>query len=103
MPDCRDYKVNEIAYFRIGMGSVYVFGMSGSKKGHAMIRLSDDGTMDTVLKCDECGEEMRYNFDTHNEDCTDESGACGCYDEFVDWAIEDAEYEHECEQEEAQA
>lgn len=28
-----------------------------------MIRLSDDGTMDTVLVCDECGQEMRYNYD----------------------------------------
>jgi len=27
------------------------------------IQLTDDGTMDTVLKCSKCGEEMRYNFD----------------------------------------
>ena len=25
------------------------------------IHLTDDGTLDTVLRCSECGEEMRYN------------------------------------------
>lgn len=27
------------------------------------IQLSDDGTMDTVLRCSDCGEEWRYNYD----------------------------------------
>ena len=67
------------------------------------IRLSDDGTMDTVLMCEDCGEEMRYNYDP-NDDGPDFNGSPETgYDAFVAWAIEDAESEHECEQEEAQA
>ena len=53
-----------------------------------MIYLTDDGTLDTVLRCSECGEEFRYNY------ASDESGQD--YDAFVDWAIEDATKEHEC-------
>lgn len=61
------------------------------------IELIDDSTMDTVLRCSDCGEEFRYNFDgEHSDDCEDDSGECGCYDAFVDWAIEDAESKHEC-------
>lgn len=60
------------------------------------IELTDDGTLDTVLRCSECGEEFRYNFDEHGEDCTVEDGSCDCYDAFVEWAIEDAESEHDC-------
>jgi len=55
------------------------------------IVLSDDGTLDTVLTCNECNEELRYMFDG-------ESGES--YEEFVKWAIEDAEIAHECETEE---
>ena len=55
------------------------------------IVLSDDGTMDTVLCCTECGEEMRYNFDPQPD--SEET-----YDDFVEWAIEDAESDHECEE-----
>lgn len=51
--------------------------------------LSDDGTLDTVLRCTTCGEERRYNFDPE----TGES-----YDEFIDWAIEDANDDHDCEE-----
>ncbi len=32
------------------------------------IELTDDGTMDTVLRCSDCGEEMRYNYDNGPED-----------------------------------
>lgn len=32
------------------------------------IELTDDGTMDTVLRCTDCGEEMRYNYDNGPED-----------------------------------
>ena len=64
-----------------------------------MIYLGDDGTMDTVLVCSECGEEMRYNYDPtaeceHGEDC--KAGEAH-YDDFVAWAIEDATADHECE------
>jgi hypothetical protein len=54
-----------------------------------MIHLSDDGTLDTVFRCDQCGEEIRYTFDGE-----------GSYDDFVAWAIQDAEEEHACEGEE---
>ena len=33
------------------------------------IELSDDGTMDTVLRCNECGEEMRYNWVEAGHEC----------------------------------
>ncbi len=79
------------------------------------IELTDDGTMDTVLRCSECGEEMRYNYDPCGtedrakeieadmpeyppltarqiEDSVNET----LYDEFVAWAIEDATADHEC-------
>jgi hypothetical protein len=51
--------------------------------------LSDDGTMDTVLVCVSCGAEARYTFDGDGEES---------YDAFVEWAIEDAEgdHDHEC-------
>lgn len=82
------------------------------------IRLSDDGTMDTVLVCRECGAEARYNYDASSRDEQDNSdrleemrktnpvasdaqlqGAVDaqCYDEWVEWAIEDFDSEHECE------
>ena len=62
------------------------------------IVLSDDGTMDTVLRCTECGEEMRYTFEPHEpeEGGTPEDRQ---YEEFIEWAIEDAESEHECDEE----
>lgn len=67
------------------------------------IRLGDDGTMDTVLVCEECGEEMRYNYDggecDHHEDCKSEACARDLYEAFVDWAIEDATEDHICGEE----
>jgi hypothetical protein len=59
----------------------------------ARIQLTDDGTMDTVLVCSECGQEMRYNFDP----CPEDENDPGAYDHFVQWAIEDCESEHDCE------
>lgn len=63
------------------------------------IELTDDGTLDTVLRCSECGEEMRYNYDPASlvDDSPegqqeDEDG----YNAFVEWAIEDATDSHEC-------
>ena len=58
--------------------------------------LGDDGTMDTVLICDECGKSDRYGFDgceqqkheAHPEDCV-------CYAQFVTWAKHDAQAYHE--------
>ncbi len=69
--------------------------------------LSDDGTLDTVLVCEECEEESRYNFDAasveyeHGEGSSEqykenERKAEQAYAEFVQWAINDADEEHEC-------
>lgn len=33
-----------------------------------MIHVSDDGTMDTVFQCDECGAELRYSGDAFERD-----------------------------------
>lgn len=68
------------------------------------IVLSDDGTMDTVLRCTECGEEFRFNFDPGPYDDGDacahglqaDAGCEDCYNEWIDSCIEDAEADHEC-------
>jgi|SRR6185437_1287431 len=48
--------------------------------------LGDDGTLDTVLECRHCNAELRYMFEPD----------MGSYDDFVDWAKEDAAEQHEC-------
>lgn len=50
--------------------------------------LIDDGTLDTVVKCATCGEELRYNYAASEEES---------YEEFTAWCLEDAEDVHECE------
>ena len=65
-------------------------------KPDSKIVLSDDGTMDTVLVCTECREEFRYNYDPEPSEPGDERSDEQAYDDFIDWAIEDAESEHEC-------
>jgi hypothetical protein len=68
------------------------------------IELTDDGTMDTVLRCDECGEEFRFNYDatggTEDEyDLTNEEMEAKDeeeYNAFVDDCIAEIEQEHEC-------
>lgn len=58
----------------------------------AKFSLGDDGTMDTVVVCDECGRELRYTYDgEHGES----------YEDFVDRALKDAEENHDCEDEDA--
>lgn len=71
-----------------------------------MIELTDDGTLDTVLRCSECGEEFRYNYDPcgteeraeelRTEGLSEDSINEALYDEFVEWAIDDAMGDHEC-------
>lgn len=64
------------------------------------MRLGDDGTLDTVIVCEDCGAELRYNYnpsEEQDEDTTDEEA----YEDFIDWALDDAENEHECEPEES--
>lgn len=74
------------------------------------IVLSDDGTLDTVLRCEDCSEEFRYTYEPADDDtihcaghddyrdgCADcDLVATEAYEDFVDWAIGDAETEHEC-------
>lgn len=67
------------------------------------IELPDDGTLDTVVRCSRCGEEMRYNYDgsdtaeTAEEPAeTDPEALAQAYDVFVEWAQEDAEDQHDC-------
>ena len=70
------------------------------------IELTDDGTLDTILRCSECGEEMRYNYDGRVDlvpegdmntcEHGNVDGCEACYDAFVEWAIEDATNDHEC-------
>ncbi len=55
-----------------------------------MIRLIDDGRLDTVLECSECGEEFRYNYVHYLGDEYDN------YDRWVDQIIKDETQEHEC-------
>jgi len=55
-----------------------------------MFTLIDDGTLDTVVRCDSCGEEMRYNY---SEDFNFEEYD---YDQFLSWALETAAEDHEC-------
>jgi hypothetical protein len=47
--------------------------------------LADDGTLDTVIECDACAAQFRYNYDAEN----------GEYDSFVDWALDDASGTHQ--------
>lgn len=63
------------------------------------IELSDDGTMDTVLRCCECGEEFRGNYDP-SPDMPSEEDSHGGYDVWVDEFIEEVEDEHVCAVEE---
>ena len=57
--------------------------------------LSDDGTLDTGLICDECDETLRYNHDGCSHFDNFESG-CTCYRDFIKWAIADATDTHAC-------
>lgn len=52
------------------------------------IYLADDGTLDTVFRCRNCGGEERYTFAGGDGEET--------YEEFLEWAFEDANEGHEC-------
>lgn len=49
--------------------------------------LIDDGTLDTVYKCDDCGVEERFTFAGTDFET---------YDDFLDWINNEALDEHEC-------
>lgn len=66
-------------------------------------RLTDDGTMDTVVRCEHCSEEVRFNYameDAGEPECTHgkSDGCQDCYDEWVEQCCVDAEDDHECGQ-----
>ena len=82
------------------------------------IRLSDDGTLDTVLVCRECGVEARYNYDppdladlsvdiarrrTAGEVFAQTNAEDDAYDAFGDWAIDDFDSDHECSEQDDDA
>lgn len=52
--------------------------------------LTDDGTLDTVFECIDCGGQERYTFTPSGQRYD------GGYRRFVAWAIEDAEEQHVC-------
>jgi len=63
------------------------------------IQLGDDGTLDTVVFCTECGEEFRGTWDGGAMD--DGHGFPvlldgDSRDDFVKWMIADVTAEHEC-------
>lgn len=70
------------------------------------IELTDDGTMDTVLRCSECGEEMRYSTPMDAYDATDgpcehgiPAGGDGCIDcreAWIEELIVECSDEHVC-------
>lgn len=70
--------------------------------------LTDDGTMDTVVRCEHCGEEVRFNYDptgnnpeprdydTPKDIATRNEQNRWLYDAWVAECIEDAKGDHEC-------
>jgi len=55
--------------------------------------LSDDGTLDTVVVCEACGDEVRYTYQPDG----DEDEVDG-YLDFVEWCLKDADEDHQCAQ-----
>ena len=60
-------------------------------------RLGDDGTTDTVIVCNECGEEFRFNYDPQLPDTSDsEDDSEDDYNAWIDECLDDAADEHDC-------
>lgn len=83
------------------------------------IHLTDDGTLDTVLRCDECGEEFRFNWDgcepnedritqmmegtaTYSRALAEEYDANKQYQAWVEDCIAEIKEEHECHAEDGE-
>lgn len=64
------------------------YGNSLSKGEVMTFTVIDDGTLDTVLECDECGEMLRYSIQDFDEKENPE--------ERVEYFMERAVAEHEC-------
>src|SRR6185312_3252520 len=60
------------------------------------MQLTDDGTMDTVIRCSDCGEEFRFNYDPEMGREYETDDADDNYDSFVAQCIEDATSDHDC-------
>jgi hypothetical protein len=60
------------------------------------IILSDDGTLDTVLTCTECGDEFRFNYVSAYNDDPNAEDEDYTYDDFIDDCIADVTDEHDC-------
>jgi hypothetical protein len=71
------------------------------------IQLSDDGTMDTLFRCTDCGQEFRFSVDawSHADESSKEcqDGDCDCRDTWIDEQIDEISDEHECEEDETEA
>ena len=63
----------------------------------ANIVLADDGTLDTVIECLECGDQFRFTYDHWSNGLEDDSSPVDEYDVFVDECIAEIEAEHVCE------
>lgn len=63
-----------------------------------MIELTDDGTLDTVVRCTDC--QMEYRFAADLPELPSEAAIHSAYQEFVAECIAQVTEEHECEQEE---
>ena len=63
------------------------------------IELSNDGTLDTVLRCSECGQEFRGNYGAacrYPDESATDAERFADYDAFVESFIEDVADKHEC-------
>ena len=60
--------------------------------------LTDDGTLDTVVRCEHCGHEERFNYDPSPDpfDIDPNADADTLYDTFIDACCERAAEDHEC-------
>ena len=56
------------------------------------IQLGDDGTLDTVVFCTECGQEFRGTWEEFRGTWDDGDGR----QDFIGWLIADVTAEHEC-------
>lgn len=63
------------------------------------IELSDDGTLDTVLRCDECGEEFRFTYAADTLDPPADEDDERMYAAWIEDCITEVEAEHRCDPE----
>lgn len=59
--------------------------------------LQDDGTLDTIISCDDCGAEMRFTFAASDWELAPGETNDDAYTAFVEECISDCESDHECE------